>query len=340
MRHTHRLLIAALLAISLLLPGCSAGTDDPADPESADPSNQQTQPGGVFASTWPLTGLEATGNQETAQTHPILVVKIDNSSSSSPQVGLSDADLVVEELVEGGTTRLAAFFYSKIPSNVGPVRSMRASDIGIVPPGARIVTSGAAPVTINRIKGAGIIFYSEGAVGMYRASGRRAPYNLFNRLPEIAKVAKRDATRPPDYLPWGTSDDLPAGKPATTVSADFGNHTTQWNYDKASKRWTSPTSYAGADDKFPTDTVLTLSVQTGDAGYLDPGGAYVPETKFEGKGTARLFHRGRMITGTWEKKGLKGALQLRTARGKLTVPAGRVFIELVPVQGGGVRWQK
>jgi hypothetical protein len=50
-------------------------------------------------------------------------------------------DLVVEELVEDGVTRLAAFYYSQLPSKVGPVRSMRASDIGIVSP-ARAVGGG------------------------------------------------------------------------------------------------------------------------------------------------------------------------------------------------------
>lgn len=330
--------LAALVAGSVLLAGCS-GDDDASEP-AAEPTNQQTQDGAVFASNWPLTGLEAKGNQQTAKKHPILVVKIDNSDSSAPQAGLSSADLVVEELVEGGTTRLAAFYYSEIPDNVGPVRSMRASDIGIVPPGARIVTSGAAPVTINRVRSASIPFYSEGAKGFYRATDRAAPYNLFNRLPEIVSVAKVELNRPDDYLPWGESADLPRGKPASTVYADFGNHTTQWNYDGETKRWTSPTSHAGAGDEFPAETVLALKVQVGDAGYKDPSGAFVPETKFEGKGQALLFHRGKVVQGTWKKDGLTGPIQLSTKQGKLTVPAGRVFIELVPAQEGGVRWDK
>ena len=63
-----------------------------------------------------------------------------------PQVGLSDADLVTEELVEGGITRLAVSYYQTIPENVGPVRSMRATDIGIVQPlKATLVASGGAP---------------------------------------------------------------------------------------------------------------------------------------------------------------------------------------------------
>lgn len=337
MRHPARSSAAALLTLGLLLTGCSG--EEGSTPGGTEPSDQQTQDGATFASTWPLTGLDATGDQQTAKRRPVLVVKIDNSTSATPQAGLGDADLVVEELVEGGTTRLAAFFYSSIPDNVGPVRSMRASDLGIVPRGARIVTSGAALVTINRVRNAGFTFYGEGARGFYRSADRPAPYNLFNRLPEIAKAARIKATRPKDYLPWGTSADLPQGKPATTVFADFGNHTTQWDYDKARKRWTSPTSRAAAGDDFVPDTVLALTVQVGDAGYKDPSGAFVPESKFEGKGPAMLFHRGRMVRGTWQKKGLTGALRLRTPSGPLTVPAGHVFIELVPADGG-VRWQK
>ena len=101
---------------------------------------------------WPLTGLEVDGD---IPKHPVLVTKVDNTSSSSPQVGLGSADMVVEELVEGGMTRLAAFYYSKVPKVVGPVRSMRASDIGIVPTGAHVITSGAAAITLARINKAG-----------------------------------------------------------------------------------------------------------------------------------------------------------------------------------------
>ena len=99
--------------------------------------------------------------REVALKHPILVTKVDNTSSAAPQIGLKQADLVVEELVEGGTTHLAVFYYSQLPDTVGPVRSMRASDLSIVPEGADIVTSGAAPVTIKRIKDAGYTFHGE-----------------------------------------------------------------------------------------------------------------------------------------------------------------------------------
>lgn len=330
-RRRVRASLGALVATSLLLAGC--GGDDESEPDADEPSARTTANGGVFSSVWPLTGLDAKGDESTAQSHPVLVVKVDNSGKTT-QEGLSDADLVVEELVEGGTTRLAAFFYSRLPDTVGPVRSMRASDLGIVPPGARIVTSGAAPVTINRVRQAGITFYGEGAAGFYRDSSRPAPYNLFNRLPELARKAKVEETRPDDYLQWGTAKDLPKGQPARSITADFGNHATQWSWD--GKRWNRTNSFAAQGDEFPTDTVLALRVRTGDAGYKDPSGSFVPETKLEGTGPAMLFHDGRVVRGQWSKKGLTGPLRLKAAGKPLEVPAGHVFIELVPLQGGNV----
>ena len=63
---------------------------------------------------------------------PILVVKIDDTLAAYPQAGLEDADVVYIEQVEGGMTRLAAVFSSKIPDVIGPVRSARISDLELL----------------------------------------------------------------------------------------------------------------------------------------------------------------------------------------------------------------
>ena len=336
--------LAALLVASLGLAGC--GGDDSKQAAEPEPTVAFTPAadGGdedqVEPTTWPLTGLPVDDGDSAVDKHPILVTKIDNTSSSSPQVGLSKADLVVEELVEGGLTRLAVFFYSQVPDNAGPVRSMRASDIGIVPSDhAAVITSGAARVTINRISGAGIPFFQEGAKGIYRDTSRSAPYNLFAHLTEVAKATKHTAVRPADYLPWGDGKDLPQGKKATTFAAAFsGGHRTEWNFD--GQGYTNTNSNAGADDQFTADTVLALQVQVGDAGYLDPAGNHVPETHFVGDGTAWMFHNGRVIRGTWHKNKLTSMLTLKGPKGTMTVPAGHVWIELVPAGPGNVTWQK
>ncbi len=260
-----------------------------------------------------------------------MVVKMDNTPSSAPQRGLGAADLVVEELVEGGVTRLAAFYYSDIPGTVGPVRSMRASDIGIVSPAdAAVVTSGAAPVTLQRVRGAGIDFFSEGAKGFFRDSGRAAPYNLFTDLAATTTLVECAEARPDDYLPWGDAQDLPKGKPARSLSAEL-RQPHHHLVATARRGGPTPTPSPPQDERFPADTVLVLRVQVGDAGYRDPAGNPVPETKLEGKGEALLFHDGRVVRGQWSKTTPARRRSRCSVRGKeLTVPAGRTWIELVP----------
>jgi hypothetical protein len=156
--------LCAALALSLTLAGCSKSGTPTAG--SSPPAGQSTASGSTLMGRWPLTGLPASG---AAPRHPVMIVKIDNSTSSAPQIGLSRADLVTEELVEGGITRLACFFYSHVPKIVGPVRSMRASDIGIVEPArAALVASGGAPPTVRRVTAAKIHFFTEGAPGFFR----------------------------------------------------------------------------------------------------------------------------------------------------------------------------
>jgi hypothetical protein len=329
-----RLFPAVLVAASLVLAGCG-GDDEPADEDSP----QEVAEGSTLDSTWPLTGLPVEGDDSAAQTHPVIVTKIDNTASSSPQVGLGSADLVVEELVEGGVTRLAAFYYSELPKTVGPVRSMRASDVGIVSPAeAAIVTSGAAPKTTARIQGAKIPFYGEGAEGIYRDNARSAPYNLFANLTQVPPASrKHKEERPDDYLPWGEDKDLPKGVKAKTLAASFGNHTTNWKF--AGGHYTNVNTFAAQGDEFVADNVLVLKAKVGDAGYRDPAGFPVPETIFEGKGAAMLFSDGRMVRATWSKKGLDGPLTLSTKKGDLTVPVGHTWIELVPAKTGKVTFK-
>ncbi|QIG41936.1 DUF3048 domain-containing protein [Nocardioides anomalus] len=329
----------ALLATSLVLAGCGGGGGG--DDESDGPEAQNVAAGAELASTWPLTGLPVEGSAEAAQKHPVMVLKMDNTYASAPQQGLGEADMVVEELVEGGMTRLAAFYYSQIPGNVGPVRSMRASDIGIVSPvHADVVTSGAAQVTLNRIGDAGIDYFTEGDKGFYRDSSRSAPYNLFTDMSQTVTLAKQDdAERPDDYLPWGEEKDFAQGQPARTIAASFsGGHTTNWTFRAGT--YVNENTYAAQGDEFPATTVLVLRVKVDDAGYTDPAGNPVPETKFTGQGQAMIFHDGRLVRGQWSKASLGAPLKLSTAAGELTVPAGHTWIELVPQTGGSVRFTK
>jgi hypothetical protein len=322
-----RVVSALVLASSLALSGCSGKDDDSGTSTSA---SQDTEGGATLGATSPLTGLDLSEVPE----HPIVTVKIDNSGNSAPQVGLADADLVTEELVEGGITRLAVSYYASIPREVGPVRSMRATDIGVVKPlEATLVASGGAPVTVRRVKAAGIDTVTEGGPGYYRRADRPAPYNLFNRLPELVKTL--DGADPvPAYLPFG-DDALPKGVAARGLTASFsGGSSSAWQFRDG--KYLNTDSNAASGDQFKPDTVLVLRVKVGDAGYLDPAGNPVPETKFTGTGPAMVFHDGRLVRGRWSKDGLDADITLENAQGALQLPPGKVWIELVPINGGNV----
>ncbi len=324
--------ILACLALVCGLAAC--GDDEASGGADASSPDAGSRDGGSLTQTEPLTGLPVDG---ALPEHPVVTVKIDNTGSSAPQLGLSSADLVTEELVEGGLTRLAAMYYSDIPDVVGPVRSMRASDIGIVTPAESVlVAAGGAPPTRARIADAEIGSYGEGDPGFYRADDRTSPYDLMVRLPELVD-ALDEAEPPPPYLPFGPNP-LTGGARATAVDVSFSaGSTTSWRFEN--ETYVRPASNAAEGDDFAADSVLVLRVELGDAGYKDPAGNPVPETLLEGSGDALLFSAGRVVRGTWTKQRLDSPVQLSGEDGPMTVPPGHTWVELAPVdaEGGGVR---
>ena len=232
--------------------------------------------------------------------------------------------MVVEELVEGGLTRLAVFFYQDIPDRVGPVRSMRATDIGIVKPvnaadrqrwcrADRAPTRGRQDPDRDR--------------GRDRIQPRQQPRRAVQPLHGAADQADTGpALAPPHaYLPFGPAD-RPRGRPVKSITAQFsGGHTTSWSGGGA----VDPDTNAAGDD-FIADNVLLLRVKVGDAGYRDPAGNPVPETEFVGKGEGVLVHGGKAKSIVWSKKIKGGRCTCAPKAGKnVKVPAGNTWIELV-----------
>jgi hypothetical protein len=336
-RRLPALVVLALVA-SLVLASC--GGKDSEKKADERPTSQPTQGGTQLAAVWPLTGLPA---PQTTPDHPVMIVKIDNTAASDPQYGLGKADMVVEELVEGGITRLAAMFYSKLPTKAGPVRSARASDIGVVTPThAVLVASGMAPPTVQRLNAAHVRYFTMGAPGVVRNPDGQHDYlhSVFVDLPKLASSLKKTPVVPANYLPWGAETDFAGGRPATSFDVEFSRATTtSFRFNPQTKKYANTDTYAGAGDEFKADSVLVLRVREGDAGYRDPAGNPVPETLFFGKGQLMLFHDGQVTRGSWSKDKRDSPLVLTTAAGSMKVPAGHVWIELLPNKkdGGSIR---
>ena len=321
----HTRTLVALTAV-VAVAACSGDGKSPAGPRASTASPP------VSAAVQPLTGEAAADG---FPNRPVLVAKVDNSSGARPQVGLSAADLVVEELVEGGLTRLAVMYYSALPSAVAPVRSVRTSDIGIAAPtGGVLVASGGARRVLTTIHDAGLTVVTEGDRGFSRDRSRRAPYNVVVDPTELMpEVAELDPPTQP-YLPWASDEaKLPPGASASSVTVRFSAaHTTRWDWTGA--RWRRVDDPAADGDRFTPDNLLVLRVAIRDAGYNDPAGNPVPETDLTGSGDAILLTKGRSIEARWSKPGAGRPLAFTDPAGtSLRIPPGRTWIELVPKTG-------
>lgn len=158
--------------------------DEPdADETAAEPEPEPEAPTGPTA---PLTGLITTDTS--LDQRRAVAVKIDNGDKRGrPQAGLAAADVVYEELIEGAKTRLLAVYHSEMPSRVGPVRSVRSGDLGLLTDlsAPYLVSSGANVTVLEEMRQAdraGTMIDIGGLrtfVPYSRDPARLSPFNLY-----------------------------------------------------------------------------------------------------------------------------------------------------------------
>lgn len=313
--------LAAAVVVCAALAAC-AGDAEP-EPEPSPP--------------WGLTGLP----NDTGSDPTVVVVKVENTPAGRPQLGIGSADLVVQELVEGGLTRLAAMYQSDYPTIVGPVRSARVTDIGVVlPTNGTLVASGSSGTTLAALNAAEVPFVTEGqGTGFSRDPARRAPYNI---MLDVAALAQGLPSSPMTgtLLPFG---DVPADAPgaaAAGVDLRWPSGQSTFAYDAATDLWTR-TDLADADG-FSFTNVVALTLQTRSDGGVDSSGSVVPTMITEGSGAGVVATQGRTYPVTWSKQSPSSPWVLSysptagEAAATFTVPAGRTWLALLPEQGGRV----
>ncbi len=124
-----RIFLAAALAASLVVTACSSAPEE--EPSPSPTQSPSPSPSPTPESAFPLTGVET---DDPLEDRPVVSVKIENTPSARPQAGLDRADIVFEQIVEGGVTRFTALFPSDLPEEVGPTRSGRLVDVPILEP--------------------------------------------------------------------------------------------------------------------------------------------------------------------------------------------------------------
>ncbi|MEZ4675605.1 MAG: DUF3048 domain-containing protein [Caldilineaceae bacterium] len=110
-----------------------APTDTPAPPPTAEPvvAEATATPTPLPGNIAPFTGLPV-DNADLLRQRPILICVNNDPVGRGAHMGLSQADLVYEYIVDGFTiTRLTAIYQSQEAEQVGPVRSARYPNIWI-----------------------------------------------------------------------------------------------------------------------------------------------------------------------------------------------------------------
>src|SRR5688500_8037294 len=122
-------ILAILMCLGMVTAACSSG-DEGAGPNVDVVGEAEDEPVNC-----PLTGEEAPSDVDVER--PAIAVKVENSPEARPQSGLEDADIVIEEIVEGGITRFMTIFHCGEANRLGPVRSARFDDANIMKPFTR-----------------------------------------------------------------------------------------------------------------------------------------------------------------------------------------------------------
>jgi hypothetical protein len=294
---------------------------------STSTSTTTARPRGVIA---PLTGVRDTTGA--AAHRPALTVKIENTNFGNPQIGVDQADVVYEEVVEGQITRLLAIFQSHVPPVVGPIRSVRRTDQGVVfPIGGIFVYSGGAQYAITSIRNAPVNLVDETRAGsaMFRDSSRAQPHNLFGR-PAALFAFGGTPVPPPPLFTYRKPHVKVAGAPVTNFNVGFGggfSATYQWDAKRAVwNRTVDHPDVAASGVKTPRNVVVMFVNYAGGVGVIGS------EAELVGQGNAVIFTGGHRIMGRWIRPDRTKPAQFVDAAGA-TVPLtpGQTWVELAPI---------
>lgn len=259
----------------------------------------------------PLTVNPFTGRRP-VPTGPVIAVKIDDTAAGQPQIGLGSAGLVFVEQVEGGLTRLLAVYtHDRLPPAIGPVRSVRASDVQLLRDFGPIALAFSGGAT-NELQAFGKSGLKNGSAAAqpsayHRDGSRPAPYNLVLDPRTLAAALPRAGSVRDIGLRWSSTD--PALRTAPRVShvtAMVGSTPVSFRWAPKLHEWIR--TLRGADletaDGRPIATpnvVVQFCRITLDRGDIDAAGNPAADTATVGRGRVAVFRDGRMLVGTWSR---------------------------------------
>ena len=270
----------------------------------------------------------------------LLVVKIDDTVSARPQIGIDRADVVYIEQVEGGLTRLAAVFSSEIPTLIGPVRSARISDIEIFAQYGRVVFaySGAQSKMLPVISAANLNDYGaqrQSPTIYTRDDSRVSPTNMVLRADLLLEKVRSDGREIAQSRSVGWNfGDLPTGGTSITsaqISWPAASYEVTWSSEE--ERWlisnNGVANMSASGLQHGPTTFLIQLVEIVPSEYGDKLGGVTPLSKTVGSGTGYVLRNGQYFAATWSRPDELSGTTWRALDGSdLPFARGQVWIAL------------
>lgn len=289
----------------------------------------------------PLLGTEGDVPDRAA-----LAVKVDGTEQGRPQTGLAQADIVYEELTEGGLTRLLALYHSDDPETVGPVRSARSTDIALLAEleDPLFAWSGANETFRAAVEAADLLDVGLAAVpeAYERNTDLPAPYNLY-ASPEQLRSAGADLAEvrsPAPLFAYLSQDEALDGPEAETVrgvtlSGGGLAGSIEWAWDEDSQTWLrSQDGSPHVDDKderISATNVVVWLTEYEDTGLTDSAGSPVPEAVTVGEGDVLLLSDGKAQPGRWHQPSAGAPTTYTDTDGnQLRLTPGQTWVEVLP----------
>jgi hypothetical protein len=274
-----------------------------------------------------------------------LVVKIDNvEPKARPQAGINQADVVYEERVEGSVTRFLAIYHSTDVAPVGPVRSARTSDIGILASLHRpyYAWSGANDIFAARIREANLadVGYDRATSHYYRAGDRPAPHNLMVKSTVELMALPNEGSAPPAPLFTYRSGDTPQPAHLESVAGVGITYGSSAGAAPVEYRWTGAgwarfqkgTPHVdAAGTQIAPENVIVQFTPYASSGVNDQFGKPIPEAQLVGSGEAWVLTAGGLVVAQWHKPTLDAVTTYTDVDGNaIGLTPGRTWVALVP----------
>ena len=319
--------VIGVVGLALLAGACGSGSEAQTTarttaPSAAPPTTTTT----VFIPTAPLTGLPDPNGA--SQTRAALSVKIENTPEARPQSGLDVADVVYEEVVEGGITRFWAIFSSAASPVVGPIRSVRFMDPNVVwPIGGVVAFSGGTNANVALIRQTPTVTVDENNAGdaFFREQTRFAPHNLYG---DTAKLWARggEPVPPRPLFTYLAKGETFVGEGIDQFRVGFNpGYDPTYTWDPATKTWKrayGPFPFMDVSGKqVAPENVIVQFVHY-------PAGA---EGELIGEGEAWVFSDNKLLRAKWVKPNAETPTQFLNAFGvPIALTPGRTWVELLP----------